>query len=120
HNTVHSRTGGVFGQGNSPEDPIFWPHHCMVDYCWYDWNVNRGFDNPNDNEWMNTSWNHFVDVDGNQAEVTVVGTLLMPFLAYRYEDSLLGTPTILQKSIRTKKEFNEVQERIKKGAPINF
>src|SRR6266702_2673684 len=37
HNTVHGYIGGTMGTGGSALDPVFWTHHCMVDYCWAKW-----------------------------------------------------------------------------------
>jgi len=44
HNTAHVIVGfppkglaGHMGEGLSPLDPIFWMHHCMVDYMWASW-----------------------------------------------------------------------------------
>ena len=59
HGSVHVRVGQDMGSGGSAIDPVFWMHHCMIDYCWNKWNVELGFDNPNDTAWVNTSWNHF-------------------------------------------------------------
>jgi tyrosinase len=120
HNRAHTiigRNQNTFSQGNSPEDPIFWPHHCMVDYCWYDWNINRNQNNPNDSVWMNTSWDHFYDADGNPRTINVVETLLMPLLAYQYENSQIGSAPLSTLVIRTKKEFNLIERHVKTGAP---
>src|SRR6478609_3578655 len=58
HNRVHTRTGGDFGGFGSAMDPIFWMHHCMVDYCWAKWNLEMDNDNTNDSTWFNTNWTH--------------------------------------------------------------
>src|SRR6202049_4798220 len=34
HNLTHGYIGGTFGGFGSASDPLFWMHHCMVDYCW--------------------------------------------------------------------------------------
>ena len=67
HNNVHTYIGGTFGGSGSAVDPIFWMHHCMVDYCWAKWNIELGNNNTNDPAWNNTVDSHFVDADGNPA-----------------------------------------------------
>ncbi len=39
------------GGSASAQDPLFWMHHCMIDYCWYKWNVELGHNNPNAQTW---------------------------------------------------------------------
>ena len=35
----------------SPLDPIFWTHHNILDYLWYNWNAVRNNPNTNDAGW---------------------------------------------------------------------
>jgi virginiamycin B lyase len=37
HNRIHNYIGGTMGPPTSPNDPIFWLHHCYVDKLWADW-----------------------------------------------------------------------------------
>lgn len=37
HNRVHIWVGGDMGPGTSPNDPVFWLHHCNVDRLWARW-----------------------------------------------------------------------------------
>jgi tyrosinase len=37
HNRVHVFIGGDMGPATSPNDPIFFLHHCFVDKIWADW-----------------------------------------------------------------------------------
>jgi tyrosinase len=37
HNRVHVWVGGAMGTGMSPNDPVFWLHHCMIDRLWSGW-----------------------------------------------------------------------------------
>ncbi|WP_233842899.1 tyrosinase family oxidase copper chaperone [Dyella sp. 2HG41-7] len=37
HNPPHNVVGGDMGGDASPNDPIFWMHHCMLDKAWADW-----------------------------------------------------------------------------------
>jgi tyrosinase len=37
HNRVHVWVGGSMGPMSSPNDPVFFLHHCFVDKCWADW-----------------------------------------------------------------------------------
>lgn len=119
HNNVHTYTGGTFGGTASALDPIFWMHHCMIDYCWYKWNVDLGNDNTNDPAWLNTDEIQFVDADANPASVTAGITTIMPLLSYQYESSAIGSSPAVA-AIKTKKEYQAVEARIKAGANIRF
>ncbi|MFI5495048.1 tyrosinase family protein [Actinoplanes sp. NPDC051859] len=37
HNAVHVWVGGNMAGGASPNDPVFWLHHCFIDKIWSDW-----------------------------------------------------------------------------------
>ncbi len=37
HNTVHRWIGGTMGMMTSPNDPVFWLHHCNIDRLWAVW-----------------------------------------------------------------------------------
>jgi tyrosinase len=37
HNQVHVWVGGHMLTSVSPNDPVFWMHHCFIDKCWADW-----------------------------------------------------------------------------------
>ena len=45
HNIVHVFIGGDMGPGTSPNDPIFFLHHCNVDRLWAKWQERRALDN---------------------------------------------------------------------------
>ncbi|GAA1269357.1 tyrosinase family protein [Kitasatospora nipponensis] len=37
HNRVHVWVGGAMETGMSPNDPVFWLHHCFIDRLWAGW-----------------------------------------------------------------------------------
>jgi len=37
HNRVHVWVGGHMMTGMSPNDPVFWLHHCFIDKLWAEW-----------------------------------------------------------------------------------
>ncbi|MDG4860198.1 tyrosinase family protein [Streptomyces sp. T-3] len=37
HNRVHAWVGGQMTGGSSPNDPVFWLHHCFIDLIWTRW-----------------------------------------------------------------------------------
>jgi tyrosinase len=39
HNTVHVWVGGDMTDSTSPNDPVFFLHHCNVDRIWYAWQL---------------------------------------------------------------------------------
>ncbi|MEO3974006.1 tyrosinase family protein [Streptomyces sp. CAU 1734] len=43
HNRVHRWVGGHMEQPVSPNDPVFWMHHCFVDKLWSDWQWRHPF-----------------------------------------------------------------------------
>jgi tyrosinase len=45
HNNIHVLVGGDFSAGTSPNDPLFWFHHCNVDRIFYRWQQRNGFNN---------------------------------------------------------------------------
>lgn len=119
HNTIHNFVGGTMGTGGAALDPIFWTHHCMIDYCWDNWNINRGHDNPNDETWLDQEWTDFVDEDGNSVKMSVRTTLLMPLLAYQYESSQIGAPAALF-PLRSEAAFRRLRQRLERGAQVRL
>lgn len=45
HNTVHSVIGGDIRSGTSPNDPLFWFHHCNVERIFWRWQARNGYNN---------------------------------------------------------------------------
>jgi len=119
HNTVHTYIGQTMGTGGSALDPLFWVHHCMVDYCWAKWNIDLRNNNTNDPTWINHANSHFVDADGTPAMDTAGITTIMPLLSYQYESSAIGSSPATA-AIRTKSAFQKVERRIREGANIRF
>jgi tyrosinase len=118
HNNAHVIIGGDMVTGGSPLDPVFWAHHCMVDYCWAKWNIELENDNTNDQDWLGTSWDHFVDGNGDAVEVSAAATVLMPLLSYRYESSTIGQfGSIAALSVA---DLKRVEEHVRKGATVRF
>lgn len=46
HNRVHLWVGGNMMPMTSPDDPVFFLHHCFVDKVWADWQAQQIKDNP--------------------------------------------------------------------------
>lgn len=87
HNIIHGFVGGDMGSvPTAARDPVFWAHHCMVDCIWAEWNIGRKQRNTNDPQWLNFTFaGNFVDEDGNSVDISVLSTIIMPLVAYRYE-----------------------------------
>ncbi len=119
HNTVHGFIGGTMGSGASALDPLFWTHHCMVDYAWAKWNLDLGNDNPNDPTWANVNNQHFVTAQGTVGSFTAGVTTIMPLLSYQYESSAIGSSPATS-VITSKAAFEKVEKRIREGANIRF
>jgi tyrosinase len=119
HNMCHVVVGQDMVTGGSPLDPIFWAHHCMVDYCWAKWNIELDNDNTNDTGWNQTGWSHFVDGKGNSVSNVTAGiTTLMPLLSYQYESSAIGSAAAI--AALNAEALRKVEERLKKGAEMRF
>jgi tyrosinase len=121
HNRGHTHIGGIMGGFGSASDPLFWTHHCMVDYCWAKWNLELENNNSNDSEWLNTTWDHFVDEDGNPASITAGATILLPLLSYRYECSQVGQfGCPIDLTALSRAEFRRLQAHLERGADVRF
>ncbi len=116
HNQVHGGVGGTMGGYGSAMDPVFWTHHCMVDYCWAKWNIDLGNDNTNDAAWTGHVNSHFVDVDGNPTTMTAGLTTVLPLLSYQYESSAIGS----NPAVAAVRDFKKLEKRLKEGANIRF
>jgi tyrosinase len=119
HGNVHVHVGQDMGSGGSAIDPVFWMHHCMIDYCWNKWNIELGNDNPNDPTWNTESWNYFVQGSGSPVTITAGLTTLLPLLSYQYESSAIGSHPAALKAISAD-EFSTLRRRIEAGAPVKF
>lgn len=121
HNTAHVIVGQDMATGGSPQDPIFWAHHCMADYCWAKWNIELENDNPNDPTWFDRKWDYFVDGNGNPTSVITGITPLMPLISYRYESSTVGSFTSKMDMLKLSgQEVKQIEARIRKGADVHF
>jgi tyrosinase len=127
HDTTHVIVGQDMVTGGSPRDPIFWAHHCMIDYCWAKWNIELGHDSPADSAWQNTKWNHFTKGDGTPAgDVSALATVLMPLLSYRYEPSDIGgidasaprpaASAAAAEGDSSDADFKQLEDRLRRGA----
>jgi tyrosinase len=86
HNGIHAAfVGGDMATFMSPLDPIFWTHHGRVDELWVEWNILRNNSNTNATDWTNTEFTDFVDRKGNPVKISVLTTVLLPYLSYRYD-----------------------------------
>jgi len=119
HNNVHGYIGGTLGSYASARDPLFWMHHCMIDYCWAKWNLELGNNNTNDAAWVNHDNSHFVDAAGAAASATAGVTTLMPLISYQYESSAIGSSPAVEWK-KTKHDYEKLEKKIRKGANIRF
>jgi len=122
HNNIHEFVGssatceGDMGSFQSPLDPVFYTHHCMLDCMWTHWNVDLGNANTNDPDWMNYSITDFYDENGNPVTVAVGITPLFPLLSYQYEPCSLATGGQGQSTGR-KLTGKQLEDFLKTGAP---
>jgi tyrosinase len=119
HNTIHCAVGQTMCSTASARDPLFWMHHCMIDYCWAKWNIELQMNNTNDGAWIGHDNSHFVDADGNPQSQTAGVTTIEPLLSYRYESSAIGSSPATA-ALTTKSAFQKVEQRVRAGANIRF
>lgn len=146
HDTIHVWGGGDMGSGNSPNDPLFWTHHCFVDCVWWEWNARRGHPNPNASDWVDaitvggtdpafeTAPNlpsslsrseDFVDSQQNSitgGAATSFATLLMPLFTFHYENVGKGSaeaPTDAD-VVPTDTPTDELERHLEEGADIEL
>ncbi len=123
HNYIHGYVGGNMGfVPTAAGDPIFYMHHCMVDYSWFEWNILRNHANTNDPAWLNHNYTGmFADQNCNPVDESVLATILMPLLSYQYEisptSSSISTEPFANMS---KRDFKKFQDIVQKGAPITL
>jgi tyrosinase len=87
HNNVHGAIGGNMGRvALSPQDPIFWLHHNMIERCWVEWNLVRNHANTDDQSWTERRFTEFCDEDGTPVDVQVGTGLLLPVVSYQFDD----------------------------------
>jgi tyrosinase len=119
HNNIHGFVGDTtcdMGTFQSPLDPVFYTHHCMLDCMWTHWNVDLGNANTNDPDWSNYSITDFFDENGNPVTVAVAITPLFPLLSYQYEPCSLATGGQGQ-STGSKLSGKQLEDFLKTGAP---
>lgn len=111
HAVVHNGIGSDFARMVSPNDPLFWCHHAMVDRIWDLW------------QWRVTDWTNYsgTNADGSSARLTNV---LRPFVetvqqamdvwdyCYYYEDfSPTGSSTLQRRQLRKKPKKSKVNAK---------
>ncbi len=67
HNGVHSAIGGDMLTPCSPEDPLFWVHHCNIDRLWTSWQSLHGGVIPDDKLWGDHKLAEFHDPDSKES-----------------------------------------------------
>jgi tyrosinase len=120
HNYIHGFVGGDMMTFMSPLDPVFWPHHCMVDVCWFEWNILRNHNNTNDPFWLNFDYSGmFVDGQGNPVSMTTQQTLLLPLVSYKYNAGIDCMPLGDNKlATSDDNDLEKLKAAVQKGAPV--
>lgn len=121
HDTVHVDVGGGWpdpgnmASTNSPLDPVFWVHHCMVDCIWWEWNWGQGNPNTNDSSWTDATFtDEFVDRNGDDVEeISVQDTLWIPLESHAMYETNKG-------SEETPADTDERREFIEQGATVEL
>ncbi|MDO8367594.1 MAG: tyrosinase family protein [Saprospiraceae bacterium] len=123
HNYIHGYVcGNMCSVPTAALDPIFYMHHCMVDYCWYEWNILRNHANTNDPAWQNHNYTGmFADKNCNPVDTSVLATILMPLLSYQYEISPVSSSISTEPFAgMNKSDFKKFQDIVQKGASVSL
>nr|WP_161593692.1 tyrosinase family protein [Parerythrobacter lutipelagi] len=121
HDIVHGTVGGPSGHmrytSTAALDPVFWSHHCMVDYQWHQWNDNRANSNISNSDWITMPIDGmFVDPDGNDINGTIEDVIPLPLYAYQYEPDTIGTVF----GIRGTQRSGQLERLMVQGGPAKF
>lgn len=91
HGAVHVEIGGWMRDPEAAaQDPIFWLHHANIDRIWAVWNEREGKANPDENGWLDHSF-EFFDAAGDQVARTCGEATETRLLDYTYDPSPAGT-----------------------------
>jgi tyrosinase len=94
HAAVHGDIGtarrGMGATAWAASDPIFWLHHCTVDWLWASWN-RAGGRNPGDAAFLAEKF-AFIDEHGRLARTACGDAMTTAALGYRYDRALARPP----------------------------
>ena len=108
HNNVHVDIGQgtqdpmqSMIQMRSPNDPIFWLHHCNIDRIWYEWSLNQvtpptplAKSNMSVREWLDFPMGVFNNRAGQQVTSRIEDVLNPVEVKYNFDTTVNRQPTI--------------------------
>jgi hypothetical protein len=104
HDAIHAIIGGdmgIAGRGNNrgaSDDPIFWLHHCFIDYHWARWQAN--FKSPNQQiNYSSPSFSQFSTLLSNNSNI------IYDINALGYTYSII--PNLKQKILKKSCKYND-------------
>lgn len=126
HNNAHVISGtlplekqyGHMGDGLSPLDPIFWNHHCMVDFMWAKWQSNGNITADRNEVFSNM----FCDRNGKPITFTNESVRDFYRLGYTYDVLIpkAGLQARLQKAEAQTPEQKILAERLESSKPVSL
>ena len=81
-----------------------------------EWNILRNNSNTNDAPWTTTEFTDFVDRKGNPVRISVLTTILLPYLSYRYDTQVES----MTSPINPPKDDDKLKKRLQKGARVTL
>jgi len=96
HNRGHGWVGGSMLPMTSPNDPVFFMHHCMVDKLWYEWQLrftNQGYLPMNSGPFGQNLNDPMDSTPSTPIGPRPIDVLESPSLGISYDQLLPGTPT---------------------------
>jgi hypothetical protein len=114
HNLVHVWVGGSMGPMSSPNDPVFFMHHCFVDKIWADWQAAHpgvGFEPVSGAPAGHNLGDSMEPWLSQGQSVTIASVLDHHALGYAYDTEGLCQPTLkfIDDPIHTLKFRDDVQ-----------
>lgn len=99
HNRVHVWVGGSMLPGTSPNDPVFFLHHCNVDRLWWQWQIERPSESYLPTSGGPPGHNLNDEMTPFGAAATPASTLNIHDLGYTYDtDPPIGAAIILNRN----------------------
>jgi hypothetical protein len=108
HDTMHVWVGGDMGVSNSPNDPIFWTHHGMVDCVWWEWNARRGNPNPSATDWVDA-----IEISGSAPAFETAPDLPPAFVTPTPSPA---TPRTRRTTLNRAQDFVDAQQKAVTGS----
>ena len=84
HGRIHGEIGGEMGSSSSPNDPLFWLHHCFIDKLWAEWQTDTA-NNAAMKQELEKELDTILKFPGTTVPVSVKSVLDIAEMGYTYQ-----------------------------------